>query len=305
MNRAAITLRFCLVAVMISLMLSMLGGSAFGDDDGTVGGAVSDSEVLLSAVKEIAGTSPGSRNADKDSEVARGEARQAPRNYNYENVRYVPMCRSAEGDAGCIEVRNCPGDNLRYGLFTRVVVVTNGVESAGDWTFAGWTCRTDTGVAVSGPAPLPQVTWQMVLREVQRIGLPSLEVQVQPADKTLVNFETNFYAQPEAFERQITLLGQNVDVRATPTQFAWTFGDGETEQTDSPGAPYPDLQITHTYTDADVTVSPSVDVTYSAEFRVGDGEWEEIPETVTISGTPVSLQIVEATPVLSGEGRDH
>lgn len=145
----------------------------------------------------------------------------------------------------------------------------------------------------------------MVLREVQRIGLPSLEVQVQPADTTLVNFETNFYARPEAFERRITLLGQDVDVRAEPTRFDWVFGDGGTEQTEGPGAPYPALEVTHAYSDADLTVRPSVDVTYAAEFRVGGRAWQEIPETVTIRGTPVSLRIVEATPVLSGDGQDR
>jgi hypothetical protein len=155
------------------------------------------------------------------------------------------------------------------------------------------------------PAPPQVVTWQMVLREMQRIGLPSLEVQVQPEGRTLVNFETNFYALPQAFERQITLLGQGVDVRATPTRFDWSFGDGISEQTEGPGGPYPDLDVTHEYTDADRTVRPSVDVTYSAEFRVGGGEWQQIPETVTISGTPVSLRIVEATPVLSGDGLDR
>jgi hypothetical protein len=192
--------------------------------------------------------------------------------------------------------------------YIRQVRVDNGVRTdVGAWTYLGTECVTFDPAnpppeVTGGPAPLPQVTWQIVLREVQRIGLPSLEVQVQPANKTLVNFATNFYAEPEAFERQVTLLGQDVDVRAEPTSFAWTFGDGATDQTDSPGGAYPDLEITHRYTDADVTVSPSVDVTYAADFRVGDGDWQEIPETVTISGTPVSLRVVEATPVLSGEG---
>ncbi|MGH3367452.1 MAG: hypothetical protein ACRDOY_09630 [Nocardioidaceae bacterium] len=119
-----------------------------------------------------------------------------------------------------------------------------------------------------------------------------------------MNFDTNFYAEPEAFERQISLLGQDVDVRATPTRFSWRFGDGALGQTTHAGAPYPDLEVTHKYEDADVTVTPSVDVTYSAEFRVGGGAWQEIPETVTISGTPVQLRVVEATPVLSGDGQD-
>ncbi|HWM00406.1 MAG TPA: hypothetical protein VNP20_23905 [Nocardioidaceae bacterium] len=151
---------------------------------------------------------------------------------------------------------------------------------------------------------VPTVTWQMVLREVERMGLPSLRVQVQPEDKTLVNFRTNFYAEPEAFERQITLLGQTVDVRAEPTRFHWTFGDGGADATESAGSPYPGLEVTHAYSDAQVTVRPSVDVTYAAEFRVDGGPWQEIPQTVRIGGPPVPVRVVEATPVLSGEGQE-
>jgi len=147
-----------------------------------------------------------------------------------------------------------------------------------------------------------QVTWQMVLREIKRVGLPALQVQVQPDQKTLVNFETIFYAEPEPFERQLTLLGQRVDVRATAETFDWTFGDGATMQTQTAGGPYPSKEIIHEYTDADVTVRPSVDVTYSAEFRVNGGPWQAIPETITISGPGEQLRIVEATAVRVGSG---
>ena len=42
-------------------------------------------------------------------------------------------------------------------------------------------------------------------------------------------------------------------------------------------------------------------MTYSARFRVNGGQWQDIPETVTISGPPGSLRIAEATAVLSGD----
>jgi hypothetical protein len=140
----------------------------------------------------------------------------------------------------------------------------------------------------------------MVLREVKRVGLPALQVQVQPADRTLVNFETIFYTEPEPFERELRLLGQGVDVRATASGFAWWFGDGANLQTQTPGAPYPAKDIVHEYADADVTVAPRVDVTYTAQFRVNGGAWQEIPETVTITGPPTSLRVLEATAVLVG-----
>jgi hypothetical protein len=117
------------------------------------------------------------------------------------------------------------------------------------------------------------VTEAIVLNEIRRIGLPTLEAKTQPADKTLVNFDTIFYATPEPFARTVTLLGQQVDIEATPSEYTWHHGDGTTSTTSSPGAPYPSKDVTHSYTDAHVTVSPSVDVTYTArrhDPRSGD-----------------------------------
>ena len=91
-------------------------------------------------------------------------------------------------------------------------------------------------------------------------------------------------------------------MEVTPTSFTWHYGTGRPPRPRHRGAPYPAKDITHNYTDAHITVSPSVDVTYSARFRVGDGGWQAIPETVTIAGPAAPrLRISEATAVLSGE----
>ena len=141
----------------------------------------------------------------------------------------------------------------------------------------------------------------MVLNALRRIGLPSLEARTQPADRTLVNFATIFYTRPEPFTRTITLLGQQVEVEATPSAFLWHHGDGTTTSTRGPGAPYPARDITYRYAEAHTTVGPSVDVTYAARYRVGSGVWQDVPGTVTIAGPAGSLRISEATAVLSGE----
>jgi hypothetical protein len=123
----------------------------------------------------------------------------------------------------------------------------------------------------------------------------------QPEDKTLVNFETIFYTDPQQFTQTVTLLGQSVEIEATPSQYTWHHGDGTTGTTSSPGAPYPSKEITYNYTDAHVTVEPSVDVTYTARFRVSGGGWQGINETVTIAGPSSDLRVSEATALLSGE----
>ena len=147
------------------------------------------------------------------------------------------------------------------------------------------------------------MTPALVLTALRRIGLPAIQARTQPEDKTLVNFDTIFYAEPQTFTRTITLLGQSVDVEAQPTRYVWHHGDGTSAATSTPGAPYPSKQVTHAYTDAHRTVLASVDVVYSARFRVGNGAWQDIAETVTIAGPSTPLRISEATPVLSGDLR--
>jgi hypothetical protein len=58
--------------------------------------------------------------------------------------------------------------------------------------------------------------------------------------------------------------------------------------------------VTYRYSDAQTTVRPRVDVTYSARFRVNGGAWQDIDETVTITGTEGSLRVSEARGSLSG-----
>ncbi len=139
-----------------------------------------------------------------------------------------------------------------------------------------------------------------MLNEIRRIGLPKLQARTQPEGKTLVNFDTIFYTETQPFTATVMLLGQQVDIVAEPTGYTWHHGDGTSTTTAGPGAPYPSKEITYRYSDADATVRPRVDVTYSARFRVNGGAWQDIDETVTITGPETALRVSEAAPVLSG-----
>ena len=149
----------------------------------------------------------------------------------------------------------------------------------------------------------PEVTPAIVLTALRRVGLPELTTYVQPGDRTLVNFDTIFYTDPQPVTLNLTLLGQAVVVEATTTRYRWVFGDGTVVTTDGPGAPYPSKEITHRYDDADVTVQPHVEAVYTARFRVNGGDWQEIGETVTTIGPSTDLRVVEGTPLLSTVSR--
>jgi hypothetical protein len=138
----------------------------------------------------------------------------------------------------------------------------------------------------------------------ERLTWPASPLVVQPPDgKTLVDFDTNFYTTNTApSTRTVTLIGQRVTIEATPSEYLWHFGSGSDDAdraTSDPGAAYPDLRVTYRYLRVG-TVDPSLDTTYSGRYRVGTGPWRQIPATLTVTGTPVALQVVSATPHLVG-----
>lgn len=145
----------------------------------------------------------------------------------------------------------------------------------------------------------PVLTVGLIRTAFAELRLPAGELVIQPPDGlTLVNFDTNFYTtSTEPISRTVTLLGRRVTLEATPSTFLWTFGDGESLTTSDPGAPYPQLQVTHNYLRKG-TYRPSLATTYTGRYRVGGGPWRQIPGTVTIDGTGQALRAIEAEPKL-------
>jgi hypothetical protein len=160
-------------------------------------------------------------------------------------------------------------------------------------------CRTDEADPADPDADKPELTPGDVLRAVREIGLPSLQVKVQPGGDTLVNVPTIFYAEPQPFERSVQLLDFDVDLVAEPVGYHWVHGDGTAATTDNPGRPYPAMDVVHRYTKPADDVQARVDVTYRVRFRVDGGPWQTIGQTLVASGPPAVLDVDEAAPVLT------
>lgn len=145
----------------------------------------------------------------------------------------------------------------------------------------------------------PEVTPGDVLRAVREIGLPALRVKVQPGTETLVNVPTIFYAEPQPFERSVELLGFDVDLVAEPAGYRWDHGDGTVATTDTPGRPYPAMDVVHRYGEPADSVQTRVDVTYRVRFRVDGGAWQPLTQPIVAAGPPTALAVDEAAPVLT------
>lgn len=156
--------------------------------------------------------------------------------------------------------------------------------------------------ADAAAAAVPQVTPAMVATAFQRLPMPAFKSQVQPAAKTLVNFDTIFFTSARPFNRDVTILGQNVNLRITPSRFTWHYGDGTSASTTSPGAKYPRKDVVHRYQQAHVTVNHHLTINWSARWRLNGGAWQDVNGTATSTGPNTALRIAEAVPVLSGQG---
>jgi hypothetical protein len=223
--------------------------------------------------------------ADDQSHPSGGDSSGgAPLYDGYKWQSATPSCASIT----CTFPQMCTPPQVYRGLWGHP---TDG----GDWVLIRNAC-TDPG----SPAGPPSITSGVVLKALERVGLPALRVHTNPSEKTLVNLDTIFYTDPATVTKTLALLGQSVLVEATPASYTWRFGDGEASTTESPGAAYPAMDLTHKYLRAKVTVNTSVDTTYTARFRVNGGEWQDVDGTVTITGPSTALRVAEATPVLSG-----
>jgi hypothetical protein len=272
LNRSAVALLFCAV-----LSPASAGAVSCGHSVETVGSAF--------AAQGHCSTGP----LASDSATVSGVSSPRPKQPRFEWRN--PCGPGLNGDqAGCAR-NNCPPGERTYRL----------------WQVAP-PPATPMGLVCSGngPPPVaaapPQVTDAMVLQAFRRIPLPSLRSQSQPANKTLINFDTIFFTQAQPLTRQLTLLGQRVRLEIRPSRFEWVHGDGTTETTTTPGAPYPAKTIVYRYADAHRTVAHRVVVTWSAEWSLNGGPLQPVNGTVTTTGPSTPLRIAEASPALSGSG---
>lgn len=212
---------------------------------------------------------------------------------NEAGVRNVP-CASAYWACGVAE--GMPGGPLIY-YWRRWVPDAGSPEP---WQHVGQECYPrpeDPDPAAPTPDGPPVLTPGRIIEEWRHTPFAEAFLTVQPPNgKTLVQLpvfaEAGF---PSAgFEpgevNNVTILGIPIRIRPTLSTYRYRFGDGTVVTTKSPGGPYPDGDVRHTYTTAGKRTL-SVDTVYGGEFSIDGGEWVTIDATITIPGTAHELDV--------------
>ncbi len=287
----ALWLRRVGTPIAAAVLALTLPAAAFGDVD---------SESTADGAKTVGYLTP--------TELAgfAAEASGSGPRYEYTSVANCPGATpgSASADLFCGQaVAVCAGHTPEQGLGPSVVVlrrtVASGGAPAGPWESVGITCFPDL---VPGRASLGM---SQVLAAFHDTAFARAGLSVQPAgNRTLVNLPTYFGLswpttgyQPGEVDHidPARMLGYRVDIRPRLASVVYRFGDGTAYgPTTSLGGPYPSGDVVRTYRTKGA-YEVRVDVTYAGQFRVDGGPWLDIPGTVTIQGTPSTLEVVEAT----------
>ncbi|WP_240691635.1 hypothetical protein [Arthrobacter sp. CAU 1506] len=131
----------------------------------------------------------------------------------------------------------------------------------------------------------------------RRLPIAPSGLTVEPVPHTLVGAETNVYATPneQTFNEEID--GFDVTVRAIPTSYTWSYGDGSSlGPTSQPGGPLPADRLgektatSHRYTETgDVQIS--LTTTYRGEYSINGSAWIAISGEAQITSATVELSV--------------
>lgn len=138
----------------------------------------------------------------------------------------------------------------------------------------------------SAPPPIPDES------DFASFPIPPSVPHALPRDWTVSGKETAFWADAGVKVFDAELLGFPLQVRATPVEFLWDFGDGSGDRSKSPGREPrrpADGSITHTYTKKG-EYSVTLTTVYTGEFSYGAG-WSPIPGTAAVPSDPLPMTV--------------
>ena len=159
--------------------------------------------------------------------------------------------------------------------------------------------------APAGPAPAPQtavvsepVSITITTSDLLELIPSSPQILMDRGPFGLKNAHTNFYASHHE-EQTITqtMFDQEVTITATPVEYRWDYGDGDTLVTELPGYPVDifntETDTSHQFTEPGV-YTVELTTVFEGTFQVDGGEVQEVSAPVTQQADPIEIRIYSA-----------
>ncbi len=171
----------------------------------------------------------------------------------------------------------------------------NNAKEMKGWSRGGTFCSAILdGAGEDGPAE--QLTVVFTADDFNKLDVLPSTLNGPINGHTLKNYNTNLWAVPQEQRFTTQINGRNVDVIATPSRFAFTYGDGQTLDSTNPGYALGEDQwdvptpTTHVYTQTG-DYQASVTTVYTGRYSVEGGPWLPVNGVNEVASAPQTIQV--------------
>ncbi|WP_161485811.1 PKD domain-containing protein [Enteractinococcus helveticum] len=159
--------------------------------------------------------------------------------------------------------------------------------------------NTDPAVPVAQSGPVAQPIEIIITTSDLMELIPSTpQIVMDRGPFGLKNAHTNFYASNHQAQTVTeTMFGQEVTIVATPIEYRWDYGDGNTLTTQTPGRPAETFNVetetSHQFTEPG-TYTVTLTTVFEGTYQVDGGPTQAVSSTVTQQAEPVEIEIWRA-----------
>lgn len=146
---------------------------------------------------------------------------------------------------------------------------------------------------------------QVVMADLVNFRPAAPVASMEPDGWLIVGLDTNFIATAAPHVLSGELLGSPAEVRFIPDRYHWSYGDGTSATTTSPGLTWTELGLPEFSATATSRVYHSggvytigLEASYSAEYRFAGFGWQSITGTVASAGNELVAVAAHAKTVL-------
>lgn len=151
------------------------------------------------------------------------------------------------------------------------------------------------------PGPAPSIT----LTDLASFTPTADRLSAEPGDWAIAGLAINPVADGSPATAEGQLLGLPAEVRFTPVEFLWDFGDGTTLTTSDGGATWSELgqpefsdtATSHVYGQRG-KYELALQVSFTAEYSVGGGGWTPVAGTLLVDSGSFDVAVGGAGTVL-------
>ena len=149
---------------------------------------------------------------------------------------------------------------------------------------------------------LPELLWPIF----DELPILASTIISQPENFSLRNGHAHLYADSENQNFDIVIFDQDVRVRAIPTSYSWSYGDGSSRTVEFPGEPQANrgfdapTSTSHVYKETG-DFGVGLTTRFRGEYSTEGGPWTPIPGVANVPSTSVTMSVWRTKKVLVAE----